>query len=67
MIGRSEAELRLSFCDVSPLDMSFQNLVSKKLHPYRPPRASRLLRLARTYVVFEVQDDKVVRVHRLAG
>jgi hypothetical protein len=67
VLGKSEAELKKMFGRVDPVEGSFSLLVSKNLHPYRPPDTHRLLRLGDTYIVFELKDDKVIKVHRVSG
>ena len=67
VIGKSEQDLKEMFGRVNPVDGSFSILVSKNLHPYHPPDSHRLLRLDDTYTVFELKENKVIKVHRVSG
>lgn len=65
VVGLTEAELRAKYPEVTELDASFDNLVSKNLYPYRPQ--GKLLRFGRDYLVAELKDGRVIALHRVSG
>jgi hypothetical protein len=67
VIGLTEAELRAKYPEVTELEGSFSILVSKSLHPYHPPATNKLLRFGRDYLVAELQDGRVIALHRVSG
>ena len=67
VIGLTEAELRAKYPEVTEMDGSFANLVSKNLHPYHPPPTNKLLRFGRDYLVAELKDGRVIALHRVSG
>ncbi len=67
LIGLTEAELRTKHPEVVELDNSFRQLVSKNLHPYRPPPAHKFFRFGSSYRVAELKDGRVIAVHRVSG
>jgi hypothetical protein len=57
--------LRAKYPEVTELDVSLRNLVSKNLHPYHPQ--GKLLRFGRDYLVAELKDGRVIALHRVSG
>jgi len=67
VIGLSEQQLVEKYPETQALDRSFHLLVSKHLHPYRIPSSHKLLRWGSAYLVFELNGDKVIAIHRISG
>lgn len=67
VIGLTEAELRAKYPKMAEPDRSFDLLVSKNLHPYRLPATNKLLRFGRAYLVAELKDGRVIRLHHIRG
>ena len=65
--GLSETELQAKYPDVIEVDASFNNLVSKNLHPYNPPNGTKFLRFGKEYLVAELRDGRVIALHRVSG
>ncbi len=67
LIGISESELRIKYPEVRELSNSFKLLLSKNLFPYQPPETHKFLRLGNQYIVFELKDDVIIKVHKVSG
>lgn len=67
VLGKTESQLRAIFPEITPVSGSFSILVSKNLHPYHIPPNHTLFRLGSDYIVFELQNGRVISVHRVSG
>jgi hypothetical protein len=67
VIGLSEKELYEKYPETNKPSGSFLILVSKNLHPYHAPSDHVFLRYGKAYLVFELNNGKVINLHKVHG
>ncbi|MDQ8192760.1 hypothetical protein [Roseibacillus persicicus] len=53
--------------ELTEVEGSFGNLVSKNLHPYQAPESNKLMRYGDSYLVLEFSDEGLVSIHLVSG
>lgn len=67
VIGLTQSELYEKYPETKTPTGSFSLLISKNLHPYNPPIDHVFLQYGDEYIVFELNEGKVIALHRVSG